>query len=61
MVEEVGVKGRKAFTNYDELWDILNSLNSSTSSPNGGRGKRFHGRKAVNEKGGDEEEIPQYV
>lgn len=24
VVEEVGVKGRKAFTNYDELWDILN-------------------------------------
>jgi hypothetical protein len=24
VVEEVGVKGKKAFTNYDELWDILN-------------------------------------
>jgi hypothetical protein len=23
VVEEVGVKGRKAFTNYDELWDIF--------------------------------------
>jgi hypothetical protein len=23
VVEEVGVKGKKAFTNYDELWDIL--------------------------------------
>jgi hypothetical protein len=25
VVEEIGVKGKKAFTNYDELWDILNS------------------------------------
>ena len=25
VVEEVGIKGKKAFTNYDELWDILNS------------------------------------
>jgi hypothetical protein len=25
VVEEVGAKGKKAFTNYDELWDILNS------------------------------------
>jgi len=24
VVEEVGVEGKKAFTNYDELWDILN-------------------------------------
>lgn len=24
VVEEVGVKGKKAFTNYDELWEILN-------------------------------------
>jgi hypothetical protein len=23
VVEEVGIKGKKAFTNYDELWDIL--------------------------------------
>ena len=25
VVEEVGVEGKRAFTNYDELWDILNS------------------------------------
>jgi hypothetical protein len=25
VVEKVGIKGRKAFTNYDELWEILNS------------------------------------
>ena len=24
LVEEVGLKGKKAFTNYDELWDIIN-------------------------------------
>ena len=28
VVEEVGVKGKKAFTNYDELWEILNSPKS---------------------------------
>jgi len=28
VVEEVGAKGKKAFTNYDELWDILNSSKS---------------------------------
>jgi hypothetical protein len=25
IVEETGVKGRKAFTGYDELWEILNT------------------------------------
>jgi hypothetical protein len=25
IVEEVGGKGKKAFTNYDELWDIVNA------------------------------------
>jgi len=30
VVEEVGVKGRKAFTNYDELWEILISSKSIT-------------------------------
>ena len=24
VVEETGVKGKNAFTNYDELWEILN-------------------------------------
>jgi len=27
-VEEVGGKGKKAFTNYDELWDILSGSKS---------------------------------
>lgn len=31
VVEEVGVKGRKAFSRYDELWDILNALKSVKS------------------------------
>ena len=26
VVEEVGVKGKKAFTNIDELWEILRSV-----------------------------------
>jgi len=25
VVEEVGIEGKKAFTNFDELWEILNS------------------------------------
>jgi hypothetical protein len=25
VVEEVGIKGNKAFTNFDELWEILNT------------------------------------
>jgi hypothetical protein len=25
VVEEVGIKGKKAFNTYDELWEILNS------------------------------------
>jgi len=31
VVEEVGAKGKKAFTNYDELWGILNSPQSAKS------------------------------
>jgi hypothetical protein len=30
VVEEVGEKGRKAFTNYDELWEILISSKNMT-------------------------------
>jgi hypothetical protein len=30
VVEEIGVKGKKAFTNYDELWEILISSKSMT-------------------------------
>jgi len=30
VVEEVGVKGKKAFTNYDELWEILICSKSMT-------------------------------
>ena len=25
VIEEVGIRGKKAFTNYDELWEILKS------------------------------------
>jgi len=31
VVEEVGIKGRKAFSHYDELWDILNASKSVKS------------------------------
>ena len=26
VVEEIGLKGRKAFTNLDELWEIVNPV-----------------------------------
>jgi hypothetical protein len=33
IVEEVGTEGKRAFTNLDELWEILNrSRNSDVSS-----------------------------
>ncbi len=32
VVEEVGIKGRKGFTNYDELWEILRFPASSRYS-----------------------------
>jgi len=35
VVEEVGVKGKKAFTNYDELWEILISSKSMTQKHKG--------------------------
>jgi len=34
-VEEIGGKGKKAFTNYDELWEILSSSKSNIN-----RGKK---------------------
>lgn len=30
VVEEIGIRGKKAFTNYDELWEILISSKSMT-------------------------------
>jgi hypothetical protein len=38
IVEGIGIKGKKAFTNYDELWEIVNSpipLNSSLKERKG--------------------------
>jgi hypothetical protein len=52
VVEEVGVKGRKAFTNYDELWEILNSPNFLTSSPRGENVVRLHDGSPSDVKGG---------
>jgi hypothetical protein len=44
VVEEVGVKGKKAFNNYDELWEILNA-----------RGKRAKHERAKKIKNGGKE------
>jgi len=43
VVEEVGVKEKRAFTNYDELWDIL--LGSKSV-----RQKQYRKRKEVRKK-----------
>jgi hypothetical protein len=32
VVEEIGVKGKKGFTNLDELWEILASRSSGSDS-----------------------------
>ena len=34
VVEEVGVEGKKAFSNLDELWSILNSSKVETAKTN---------------------------
>ncbi len=44
VVEEVGIKGRKAFSNYDELWDILNASKSVKSDREEGGGKKIFSR-----------------
>jgi hypothetical protein len=33
IVEKVGHKGKRAFTNLDELWEILNSPKGTLSRP----------------------------
>lgn len=41
VVEEVGAKEKKAFTNLYELWDILNlPQKAKRSNPGDGRGQR---------------------
>jgi hypothetical protein len=34
VVEEIGIKGKKAFTNYDELWEILSLQKTLARSRN---------------------------
>ena len=36
VVEEVGIQGRKAFTNLDELWEILNPVKKELKSLSSG-------------------------
>jgi hypothetical protein len=44
VVEEVGIKGRKAFSHYDELWDILNASKSVKSHREAGARKKIFSR-----------------
>jgi len=37
VIEEVGAKGKKSFTNYDELWEILSAPKSRNRIRKGGR------------------------
>ncbi len=41
VVEEVGIKGRKAFNHYDELWDILNASKRVMKYREAGAGKKI--------------------
>ena len=41
VVEEVGVEGNKAFTNIDELLDILNPKEKELLKPKRGRGENL--------------------
>ena len=36
VVEEVGAKGKKAFTNLDELWEIMSSIKSKKKEAKAG-------------------------
>jgi hypothetical protein len=45
VVEEVGVKGRRAFSHYGELWDILNASKSVKSYSEEGGGKQIFPRR----------------
>lgn len=38
VVEEVGVEGKKAFNNFDELWTILNSREKEATQLKTGTG-----------------------
>ncbi len=55
VVEEVGVRGRKAFTTYDELWEILISSTSSRRQdavklPCGGERKKGSEKRSARRK-----------
>lgn len=47
LVEEVGKKGKKAFNDLDDLWEILNSMKGDT---NGRREKSARLNKKIAEK-----------
>jgi hypothetical protein len=42
VVKEVGVEGNRAFSNLDELWEILNSSKAKTTNA-GNRNKSLKG------------------
>ncbi len=44
VVEEVGVRGRKALSHYDELWDILNASKSVKNYREAGAGRKIFPR-----------------
>lgn len=39
VVEAIGGRGKKAFTNLDELWEILNTEESESEQPKKSKGK----------------------
>ena len=52
-MEEIGTKGKKAFTNYDELWEILSTSVPLSSTLRGeGKIKKKVPEKNAGDKGG---------
>ncbi len=45
VVEKVGEKGKKAFANYDELWEILNSPKGISPDKKTGHERERRGRR----------------
>jgi hypothetical protein len=45
IVEQVGEEGKKAFTQYDELWEILNASRQQTGKKSSEKMTEGKGRK----------------
>jgi hypothetical protein len=51
LVEEIGVSGKKAFNNLDDLWEILNAASGQPGRKGNGKRMKNGGRIADRPKG----------